>query len=254
MNDQQLLRYCRQIMLTPVDYSGQERLLSASALIIGMGGLGSPVALYLAAAGVGRLVLVDDDSVDLSNLQRQIIHRDADIGRPKVDSAKDTLHALNPETRIDTLAHRLTGDELLDTLRNVDIVLDCSDNFETRFLVNEACFNTGTPLVSGAVIRMEGQLTVFDPTRADSPCYRCLYPNSDELGLRCSESGVLAPLPGVIGTLQATEALKVLLDLGESLVGRLQILDAMTMEWRTMRLRKDPHCPVCAQHPPKEPT
>lgn len=252
MNDQQLLRYCRQIMLTPVDYNGQERLLSASALIIGMGGLGSPVGLYLAAAGVGRLVLVDDDSVDLSNLQRQIIHRDADIGRPKVDSAKDTLHALNPETRIDTLAHRLTGDELLDTIRKVDIVLDCSDNFETRFLVNEACFNTGTPLVSGAVIRMEGQLTVFDPTRADSPCYRCLYPNSDELGLRCSESGVLAPLPGVIGALQATEALKVLLGLGESLVGRLQILDALTMEWRTMRLRKDPHCPVCAHQSLKE--
>lgn len=254
MDDQQLLRYCRQIMLTPLDYSGQERLLASSALIIGMGGLGSPVAMYLAAAGVGRLVIVDDDVVELSNLQRQIIHRNASLGRPKVESARDTLQQINPEIHIETIHRRLSHEQLAAIVAGVDLVLDCSDNFDTRFALNEACMQAGKPLVSGAVIRMEGQVTVFDPRRPDSPCYRCLYPNSDELGLRCSESGVLAPIPGIIGTIQATEAIKLLANMGEPLVGRLMMLDAMTMEWRTLRLKKDPHCPVCSQTSPLEAT
>lgn len=248
MNDEQLLRYSRQLMLPQLDWEGQQRLLQGHALIIGMGGLGSPVAMYLAAAGVGRLTLVDDDEVDLSNLQRQILHRTEDIGRAKVTSARDSLLRLNPEIEIETVHARLEGDELLTRVRQADVVIDGSDNFATRFTLNEACVRAGRPLVSGAAIRFEGQLTVFDPRQADSPCYRCLYRDEGELGQTCSENGVLAPVVGVIGSLQATEAIKLLAGIGRTLVGRLLIWDALEMEWRSMRLRRDPECPVCSSN------
>jgi len=233
-------------MLPSIGIEGQQRLLESRALIIGMGGLGSPVAMYLAAAGVGHLVLVDDDAVDLSNLQRQLAHGTEDIGRPKVESARDTLHGLNPDIRIDTIARRLERDELVEQARQADVVVDASDNFATRFTVNAACVQARTPLVSGAAIRMEGQVAVFRPDRDDSPCYRCLYKDEGELEETCSDNGVLAPLVGIIGSVQAMEALKLLLGLGESLTGALLLLDARDMEWRRLRLRKDPHCPVCA--------
>lgn len=244
MEDEQLLRYSRQIMLTRVGYEGQERLLESSALIIGLGGLGSPVAMYLAAAGVGRLVLADHDTVDLSNLQRQIAHTTADIGRPKVESAADRLRALNPGTLIETIPRALDADSIDDAIRGVDIVLDCCDNFATRFAVNEACARHRKPLVSGAAIRMEGQVTTFLPGSPESPCYRCLYRDESELADRCTQLGVLAPVVGIIGSVQATEAIKALIGL-ETLMGKLLLLDAQYMEWRSVRLAKDPQCPVC---------
>ncbi len=247
MNDDELLRYSRQILLPQVGIEGQKRLQAARALIIGLGGLGSPVAMYLAAAGVGTLAIADHDRVDLSNLQRQIVHRNADIGRPKADSARDALQALNPGTTVISLDARLDGAYLDEQVALADVVLDCSDNFATRFAVNAACVRTGTPLVSGAAIRLEGQVAVFRPDRPDSPCYRCLYKDEDELAETCTQTGVLAPLVGVIGSLQALEALKVLLDLGTTLTGRLLLFDAEHLEWRTLILRKDPACPVCAQ-------
>lgn len=245
MNDEQLLRYSRQIMLPQLDVAGQQRLLDSHALIIGMGGLGSPVAMYLAAAGVGRLTLVDFDTVDLSNLQRQILHGSADIGRPKVDSAREALVALNPEVRVSTVKHKLEGAALLEAITAADVVIDASDNFATRFAISDACVQARKPLVSGAAIRMEGQVSVFHNERDDSPCYRCLYRDEGEQEQTCSENGVLAPVVGVIGALQATEALKVLAGIGETLGGRLLLWDAMTMEWRSLRLRKDPACPLC---------
>ena len=246
MNDEQLLRYSRQIMLPQVDANGQQRLLDSHALIIGMGGLGSPVALYLAAAGVGTLTLVDDDTVDLSNLQRQILHRHTDIGRPKVESAMANLHAVNPDVRLQPINQRLEGDELHRAIRTADVVVDCSDNFATRFALNAACVAAHVPLVSGAAIRMEGQVSVFHNERTDSPCYRCLYRDEGEEEYTCAENGILAPVVGIIGSVQATEVLKVLLGIGQTLGGRLLLLDAMHMEWRSLRLRKDPSCPVCA--------
>jgi molybdopterin-synthase adenylyltransferase len=244
MNDEQLLRYSRQIMLPQVEVVGQQRILDAHALIIGAGGLGAPAALYLAAAGVGTITLADPDTVELSNLQRQIIHHTADIGRRKVASAAEKLAAINPEVRVNTLDAHMEGDILDTAVREATIVLDGSDNFATRFAVNAACVLRRKPLVSAAVIRFEGQITVFEPAQPDSPCYRCLYKEGEELGERCSQTGVLASLPGVMGTLQATEALKTIIGL-PNLRGRLMVLDAMTMEWRTMKLRKDPGCPVC---------
>lgn len=252
MNDDQLLRYSRQIMLPQFDIEGQTQLLKSRALIIGMGGLGSPVAMYLAAAGVGQLALADFDKVDLSNLQRQITHTQADIGRPKVESAADTLQALNPEIEIITHNQKLDDDALTQAVTLADVVIDASDNFATRFAVNQACVETGTPLVSGAAIRLEGQVVVFPNSSADSPCYRCLYDDDPQTGAdgsswtNCSESGVLAPVVGIIGSIQATEAIKVLTGLGTTLAGRLLILDASTLEFREMRLRQDPQCPVCA--------
>lgn len=246
MNDEQLLRYSRQIMVPQFDIAGQEKLLASRVLIVGMGGLGSPAAMYLTAAGVGHLVIADFDTVDLSNLQRQIAHGSDDIGRAKVDSARDTLRALNPEIRITACHQRLQGDELLDAARRADVVVDGSDNFTTRFAVNRACVQAGTPLVSGAAIRMEGQLSVFQPTVSGGPCYHCLYREGEEPRESCSETGIVAPLAGVIGSLQALEAIKVLLGLGRTLDGRLLLLDAMTMEWREVKLSKDPSCPVCA--------
>lgn len=246
MNDEQLLRYNRQMMLPQIDYEGQDILLSSRVLIIGLGGLGSPVAMYLAAAGVGTLVLADFDRVDLPNLQRQIVHKTSDVGRRKVESARDTLLAINPDVEIITIDHKMDDVELDKQLEAADVVVDASDNFPTRFALNDACVRARVPLVSGAAIRFEGQVSVFHNERSDSPCYRCLYKDENEEAGRCSENGVLAPVVGIIGSIQATEAIKVLLELGDTLGGRLLILDAMTMEWRSMRLRKDPECPVCS--------
>ncbi len=244
MNDNELLRYSRHIMLPQFDVAGQEKLLASTALIVGMGGLGSPVGMYLAAAGVGHLILVDFDNVELSNLQRQIMHQTADIGRPKVESARDALLRLNPDLQITPVNHQLEGSELEDWIAKADVVLDGSDNFATRFAINDACVATKTPLVSGAAIRMEGQVTVF-MNDGSGPCYRCLYKDEGELDMSCSENGVLAPVVGIIGSIQATEAIKVLSGVGETLHGRLLLLDAQHMEWRSLKLKKDPACPVC---------
>jgi len=249
VNDAELLRYSRQIMLPDFDIDGQERLLAAKVLVLGVGGLGCPVALYLAAAGVGELWLADNDSVDLSNLQRQIAHGENDVGRLKVASATDALRALNPHTRVNGITEKLQGELLADAVAAVDLVVDCSDNFATRFALNEACWRHRKPLVSGAAIRAEGQLLVIDPRRDDSPCYRCLYDDSlHDAQLTCSENGVLAPLVGVIGSLQALEAVKILAGYGAPAVGRLLVFDAKTLEWRSLTLRRDPDCPVCGQH------
>lgn len=245
MDDEQLLRYSRQIMLPQVDIKGQQRLLDSRVLVAGLGGLGSPAAMYLAAAGVGTLVLADFDEVDLSNLQRQIAHRSADIGRPKVDSARDTLLALNPDINVIAIDGRLEGKALKEQLAATDVVVDATDNFATRFQLNEACAAARVPLVSGAAIRMEGQVSVFHHERDDSPCYRCLYRDEGELEQTCSENGVLAPVVGIIGAVQATETIKILLGIGATLGGRLLLFDALSMEWRTLRLRKDTQCPIC---------
>jgi len=247
MNDDQLLRYSRQIMLPQVDATGQQRLLASRALIVGLGGLGSPVAMYLAAAGVGTLVLCDDDTVELTNLQRQVVHTTDRIGRPKVESAADTLRALNPEIELRLLPERLEGAALAAEVAAADVVIDASDNFPTRFALNAACVGAGTPLVSGAAIRFEGQVAVFPNDGSAAPCYRCLYRDEgEEEAQTCSENGVLAPVVGVIGAVQATEAMKVLLGIGEPLAGRVLLFDALKMEWRRMGLRRDPACPVCA--------
>lgn len=246
LSDEQLLRYSRQIMLPDVEINGQETWLNSSVLVLGLGGLGSPVAMYLAAAGIGELVLVDDDEVELSNLQRQIAHHSKRIGQPKVDSARNTIAALNPDVKVRTLFSRLSEEELTSLVATVDLVVDCTDNFSTRFAINRACFKHKKPLVSGAAIRMEGQIAVYDPVNPESPCYQCLYKEGEDEDLTCSESGVLSPVVGIIGSIQALEALKVLASVGKTLAGRLMLLDAKTMEWRTLKLRKDPKCPVCS--------
>ncbi len=245
MNDEQLLRYSRQIMLPSIGIEGQQRLLDASVLLIGLGGLGAPVAMYLAAAGVGQLTLVDFDQVDLSNLQRQIIHTTDRIGTPKVESAKQALAALNPEIEIECIGHQLEGDELSAQVRRADLVVDACDNFATRFAINAACHENSTPLVSGAAIRMEGQVSVF-PGKPGSPCYRCLYPENGQVEDTCTANGVLAPVVGIIGSIQATEAIKCLTGAGSTLEGQLLILDALHMQWRSLKLKADPHCPVCS--------
>ena len=247
MNDAQLLRYSRQIMLTQVDIDGQERLLAARALIIGAGGLGSPAAMYLAAAGVGHIAIADPDSVELSNLQRQLLHHDRDIGRNKVDSAEDTLKLVNPDIRVSTIAAALQDEALDEEVRQADVALDCSDNFATRFAVNRACVKHRTPLVSGAAIRMEGQVAVFDSSRENSPCYHCLYKEGEETDQTCTGNGVLSPLVGIIGSLQALEALKAIVPMGETLAGRLVVFDGFTHEWRTLTLKQDPDCAVCSR-------
>lgn len=245
MEDEQLLRYSRQIMLAGLDIEGQERLLESTALIVGLGGLGSPIAMYLAAAGVGRLILADFDEVDLTNLQRQIVHETASVGTTKVASAAQRLRGLNPEIEVETFDQRLDSENLAELVSRADVVLEGSDNFSTRFAVNAACVAAGTPLVAGAAIRMEGQVAVFDPRQADSACYRCVFPEAGETEERCAETGVLAPVPGIIGSIQATEAIKLLAGLGEPMVNRMLILDATTMQWRSLRLRRDRACPVC---------
>ena len=245
MNDDQLLRYSRQIMLPQIDIAGQEKLLSTRVLIIGAGGLGSPAAMYLAAAGTGHLVIADHDVVELSNLQRQLLHQDTDIGKNKADSAQQTLTRINPGIRVTPIAEKLHGEQLDDEVRLAGVVLDCSDNFATRFAINSACVKHRTPLVSGAAIRTEGQLSVFDSGDKNSPCYSCLYKEGEEEDQTCSETGVLAPITGIIGSLQAMEALKVILSLGETLVGRLLVFDGLSHEWCTLKLNRDPACQVC---------
>lgn len=245
MNDAQLLRYSRHILLPQIGIDGQQRLLDARVLVIGVGGLGSPVAMYLAASGVGHLTLVDPDTVDLTNLQRQIVHTTNTVGRSKIDSAVQQLKALNPEIEITGIARRLEGDALLEQVRLADAVVDGSDNFPTRFAVNAACVQAKKPLISAAVTRFEGQVSVFRADQPGSPCYRCLYHESDDPGEPCVQFGVLAPVAGVVGAIQATEAVKVLMGIGEPLAGRLLVLDALTMDWRVVRLKKDPQCPVC---------
>ncbi|OPX56712.1 adenylyltransferase and sulfurtransferase [Oceanospirillum multiglobuliferum] len=252
MNDQQLLRYSRQIMLPEVEIDGQQKLLAAKVLIIGMGGLGSPAALYLAAAGVGTLVITDFDSVDLSNLQRQIIHSQADIGRLKVESARDKIHALNPDCIVRALPEKLTEEALSQEIAQADLVLDCSDRFSTRFAVNQYAVQHKVPLVSGAAIQFSGQLAVFDNRLDSSPCYRCLYEESDDEALRCAENGVISPLVGIIGTMQALEAVKLLSGAGQPATGRLMLFDALTSQWRSMKLNQDPECPVCKKHQPND--
>lgn len=246
MNDEQLLRYSRQIMLPDVDIEGQEKLLSAKVLIVGLGGLGSPVSMYLAAAGVGHLILADYDQVDLSNLQRQIVHTTSQISEFKVDSAAAMLHQLNPSVNVKKINEKLTSESLAEEIEKVDVVVDCTDNFATRFAINQLCVESKVPLVSGAAIRLEGQISVFDSRDENSPCYRCLYQQVDDENLSCAQNGVLSPVVGVIGTLQATETLKVLVGFGQTLVGRLQIYDAKSSTWREFKLKKDPQCPVCS--------
>ncbi len=244
MNDEQLLRYSRQIMLPAIGVEGQQRLLASCVLIVGLGGLGAPVAMYLAAAGVGRLILADFDKVDLTNLQRQIIHGTDDIGRPKVASAKARVKEINPEVAVECFDTRLDEHALAQQVANADAVVDCSDNFRTRFTINAASVATGTPLISGAAIRWEGQVSVFAGKRG-GPCYQCLYPADGHTDETCSENGILAPVVGIIGSLQATETIKVLTGAGETLNGRLLLFDALQMEWRCVGLSSDPACPVC---------
>ena len=247
MDDRQLLRYSRHLLLDDIGVEGQQRLLDAHALIVGAGGLGSPVALYLASAGVGQLTLVDHDTVDLTNLQRQILHTQERIGQPKARSAQAALHLVNPEVQVDAVGSRLGGDELAQLVAEADVVLDCCDNFATRHAVNRACVQHRKPLVSGAAIRFAGQLAVFDSRHAGTPCYHCLFPEGEDVDeLRCAVMGVFAPLTGIIGTMQAAEALKLIAGPGEVVLGRLWLLDALSMEWRSVRFAKDPRCPVCS--------
>jgi adenylyltransferase/sulfurtransferase len=245
LNDDELLRYSRQILLPQIDVAGQLKLKQSRVLIVGLGGLGSPVALYLAAAGVGELHLADFDRVDLTNLQRQIIHDSDQIGVAKVDSAIVRLTAINPQIRLVPHRAALDEDSLAAAVAAVDLVLDCSDNFTTREAVNAACVVAGRPLVSGAAIRLEGQLAVFDPRAAASPCYHCLYGHGSEAELTCSEAGVVGPLVGLVGSLQALEALKLLAGFGEPLVGRLLLIDALGSRFRELRVKRDPECSVC---------
>jgi adenylyltransferase/sulfurtransferase len=245
LTDAELLRYSRQILLQHVDIEGQLRLKHSRVLIVGLGGLGSPVALYLAAAGVGEIHLADFDTVDLTNLQRQIIHDTSSVGLSKVDSAIARLTAINPEIALVAHRHALDDDSLTAAVDAVDLVLDCSDNFATRGAVNVACVRARKPLVSGAAIRLEGQLSVFDPRRPQSPCYHCLYGHGSEAELTCSEAGVIGPLVGLVGSLQALEALKLLACFGEPLVGRLLLIDALTTRFRELKVKRDPGCSVC---------
>lgn len=247
LDDSRLLRYSRHILLDEIGVEGQEKILAAHVLVIGAGGLGSPAALYLAASGVGTLTLVDDDKVELSNLQRQILHTPERIGQNKALSAATTLSRLNPEIRLAPVTTRAANEELQALVRAADVVVDCCDNFATRHAVNRACFTHGKPLVSGAATRFSGQLTVFDPRREESPCYHCLFGEEGEEGDGpCATFGVFAPLVGIIGSMQATEALKLICGCGDAAVGRLLQLDALTLHWRESRYGKDPACPVCS--------
>jgi len=249
MNDNQLLRYSRQIMLPQVDIEGQQKLLAASVLIVGAGGLGSPAAMYLAAAGVGNIAIYDDDIVDLSNLQRQITHHTPDIGTDKVISTRKTLNELNPDVKVRAVKQRLDGEQLDSEVMLADVVSDCSDNFSTRFAINRACVKQQTPLVSGAAIRFEGQVTVFTPGTNDSPCYNCLYNSDGEELQNCATNGVIAPVTGIVGSIQALEAMKLIMNIGDTLTGRLLLLDGLTMEWNSLKLRKNPSCPTCSGLP-----
>jgi molybdopterin-synthase adenylyltransferase len=250
MNDQQLLRYSRHILLDELDIEGQEKLLAAHALIVGAGGLGSPAAFYLASAGIGKITLVDDDTVDLTNLQRQILHTTERVGQPKVTSGKATLTQINPDIEIVALKERLSGDRLSELVSTASVVLDCSDNFATRHAVNRACVAHRVPLVSGAAVRFDGQISVFDPRpkgHDNAPCYACLFPEDQQFDeVNCGTMGVFAPLVGIIGSMQAAEALKVIAGIGETLAGRLLLLDARNMEWSSIKVARNPVCDVCS--------
>lgn len=246
MDDRQLLRYSRHILLDELGIEGQQRLLDAHALILGAGGLGSPAALYLASAGVGQLTLVDDDAVDLTNLQRQIIHTEDRVGAPKVESAQRSIAALNADVRVHPVARRADAALLDQLLPGVDVVLDCGDNYASRQMLNAACVRHGVPLVSGAAIRFDGQLAVYDPRHPDSPCYACIFPPTQQVEeVACATMGVLAPLVGLVGSLQAMEAIKLLCGIGEPLVGRLLLIDGLRSDFSTVRLQRQSDCPVC---------
>ena len=250
LDDQQLLRYSRHILLPEIGIEGQQRLLAAHVLVVGAGGLGSPIALYLGSAGVGHLTLCDHDKVDLTNLQRQIVHDTTTVGAPKVESARRRLAAINPEPRVDAVAERVAGERLDALVEAADVVVDATDNFFTRHAINRTCVKFRKPLVSGAGVRFDGQISVFDLRRDDSPCYHCLFPEEGDLEeMRCAVMGVFAPLVGIIGSMQAAEALKLIMGVGEPLTGRLLLLDALRMEWRSIRLRKDAACRVCGAGP-----
>ena len=246
MNDSQLLRYSRHILLDEIGIEGQQKLLAARALVIGAGGLGSPAAMYLASAGVGHITLVDNDTVDLTNLQRQIAHTTGRVGQPKAESARLALQQINPETAVTALLERVDDARLAELVAQADVVLDCTDNFATRHAVNRACVAGNKPLVSGAVIRFDGQISVFDP-RGGQPCYSCLFPQDQQFeDAACSTMGVFAPLVGVVGAMQAAEALKLLMGVGASLAGRLMMLDGLNMEWTSIGVSRNDACPVCA--------
>ena len=245
MNDDQLLRYSRQIMLPELDIAGQEQLLAATVFIVGLGGLGSPIAMYLAAAGVGRLILNDHDQVELSNLQRQIVHDQTSLGSTKVASAARALADLNPDTALELVSEKLKPEGMSERVARSTVVVDATDNFATRYQLNQACIEHRIPLVSGAAIRWEGQVAVFDPRDPESPCYRCLYAEGDDTALNCSESGVVAPLVGIIGTCQALETIKLITGIGEGLSGFVLYFDAKRMEWRKLKLPKNPDCSAC---------
>ena len=246
MDDHQLLRYSRHILLDEIGIEGQQRLLAAHAVIVGAGGLGSPAALYLAASGIGSLTLVDDDEVDLTNLQRQILHTTAQIGVAKTTSARRALHRINPEVRITTVTERVGDARLTQLVQHASVVLDCTDNFDTRHALNRACVAGKVPLVSGAAIRFDGQISVFDARQADSPCYACLFPPEQQFEeVSCASMGVFAPLVGIIGSMQAAEALKLVVGIGPSLAGRLLLLDARAMAWSSIRVNRNASCSVC---------
>lgn len=248
MNDNQLLRYSRHILLDEIGIEGQEKILSAHALIIGAGGLGSPAAFYLASAGVGRITLVDNDTVDLTNLQRQILHTTERIGQAKTDSGKICLTQINPEVQVVALNERLAGERLNALVAQASIVLDCSDNFSTRHAINQACVSHNVPLVSGAAIKFDGQISVFDTRSHEAPCYACLFPPSQQYEeIHCGTMGVFAPLVGIIGTMQAAEALKLIVGIGESLAGRLLLLDARNMDWTSIKITRNKSCAVCGK-------
>ncbi|MGH8726580.1 MAG: HesA/MoeB/ThiF family protein [Burkholderiales bacterium] len=248
MTDEQLLRYSRHILLQQIGIGGQQKLLASHALIIGAGGLGSPAALYLAASGVGKITICDGETVDLTNLQRQIVHDTPAIGTLKTESARRTLARINPEVEIAVIARKVAGDELAVLVKNADVVLDCSDNFATRHATNGACVEFKKPLVSGAAIRFDGQVAVFDLRSEDSACYHCLFPEMGEAEEeRCAVMGVFAPLTGIIGAIQAAETLKLLTGAGQTLAGRLLLIDALAMEWREIKLSKDRDCEVCGR-------
>ena len=247
MNDTQLLRYARHILLDEFGIEGQEKLLAARVLVVGAGGLGSPAALYLASAGVGHIILADHDTIELSNLQRQILHTNDRVGQLKAESGRQAMLALNPEITVEVRTQRLDAHALLTEIAGVDVVLDCTDNFATRHAVNRACVVHGKPLVSGAAIRFEGQVSVFDPRDDLAPCYHCLFPEAEDVeALSCATTGVFSPLVGIIGSMQAAEAIKVIAGVGQTLKGRLLMLDALDMQWHSVRVKRDPACLVCA--------
>ncbi|MFL2526642.1 MAG: HesA/MoeB/ThiF family protein [Candidatus Azotimanducaceae bacterium] len=249
MDDTTLLRYSRQIMLPELDIAGQEKLLDAKVLVLGMGGLGCPVALYLSATGIGELILADDDEVEISNLQRQIAHFQNSVGMNKAKSVGATLTNLNPNQRTTLIEYRMNSSDLEQRLPSIDLVIDCTDNLKSRYLVNEICWMHDKPLISGAAIRWEGHVSMFDGSVRDSPCYQCLYPeadNFDETNLNCSENGVVSPLVGIIGTTQAMEAIKVITGIGETLLGKVAYYDAKQAEWKKFSLSKATNCPICS--------